>query len=101
MPSGVGAFILNGVPFMKKFFARLWKEQKGQDTTEYALLLVLISLTAISATKRLSSGIQNAFTGASSTVSSSVSASGGSGGGDGGGDHGGDGGGGDHGGGGD
>jgi Flp pilus assembly pilin Flp len=55
---------------MKKFFMRLWKEQKAQDLTEYALLLVLIALAAITSMKTLSNGIQNAY----STVASNVAA---------------------------
>jgi hypothetical protein len=32
---------------MKNMLARLWKEEEGQDLTEYALLLVLVALAAI------------------------------------------------------
>ena len=32
---------------MKTILARLWKEEEGQDLTEYALLLVLVALAAI------------------------------------------------------
>ena len=32
---------------MKNLMIRLWKEEEGQDLTEYALLLVLLSLAAI------------------------------------------------------
>ncbi len=69
---------------MRKFFARLWKEQRGQDTTEYALLLVLVSLAAITATKTLSTSIQKAFSGAQNTVTSATAGIGNGGGGDGG-----------------
>ena len=31
---------------MKSLLIRLWKEEEGQDLTEYALLLVLLSLAA-------------------------------------------------------
>ena len=31
---------------MKSLLIRLWKEEEGQDITEYALLLVLIALVA-------------------------------------------------------
>ena len=31
---------------MMELFERLWQEENGQDLTEYALLLVLVSLTA-------------------------------------------------------
>lgn len=47
---------------MKKFLLRLWKEKIGQDTTEYALLLLLLALAAITSMKTLANGIQNAYT---------------------------------------
>jgi Flp pilus assembly pilin Flp len=31
---------------MKSLLTRLWNEEEGQDLTEYALLLVLLSLAA-------------------------------------------------------
>ena len=31
---------------MKNWMLRLWREEKGQDLTEYALLLVLLSLNS-------------------------------------------------------
>lgn len=38
---------------MKELLQRLWQEEQGQDLTEYALLLVLISLVSIAALKTL------------------------------------------------
>jgi pilus assembly protein Flp/PilA len=58
---------------MKKFMLRLWKEENGQDLTEYALLLALVALGAIAAMQGLGSAINQAFAGASTTLSSSVS----------------------------
>lgn len=43
---------------------RLWQEEEAQDLTEYALLVVLISLGAIVAMKNLASGISDAFSNA-------------------------------------
>ena len=40
----------------------LWKDQSGQDLTEYALLLVLISLVAIASMKVIAAAISNVFT---------------------------------------
>ena len=34
---------------MKTILARLWKEEEGQDLTEYALLLVLMALASMAA----------------------------------------------------
>lgn len=46
---------------MKKFFMRLWKEEEGQDLTEYALLLVLISLALVTALGSLATAIATVF----------------------------------------
>ena len=53
---------------MKKFFVRLWKEQIGQDTTEYALLLVMVALAMIASTKKLSNSIRNAYNATGNTL---------------------------------
>jgi pilus assembly protein Flp/PilA len=47
---------------MKNLLLRLWKEQEGQDLTEYALLLVLLSLAAIATLGTLASAINSVFT---------------------------------------
>jgi len=46
---------------MSQFLLRLWKEQEGQDLTEYALLLVLLSLAAIATLGTLASAINSVF----------------------------------------
>jgi len=56
---------------MKSFLARLWKEEEGQDLTEYGLLLVMIALAAIAAMQGLASAISTAFSNASTNLSSS------------------------------
>jgi Flp pilus assembly pilin Flp len=66
---------------MKKFFLRLWKEQLAQDTTEYALLLLLLALAAITSTKTLANGIKGAYSNVASNISSHTGGSGGGGGG--------------------
>jgi len=48
---------------------RLWKEEEGQDLTEYALLLVLLSLAAIGALGTLANAINNAFGKAANNLS--------------------------------
>jgi pilus assembly protein Flp/PilA len=53
---------------MKNLLARLWKEQEGQDLTEYALLLVLLALAAIGTLSSLAVAINTAFSEASSTL---------------------------------
>jgi Flp pilus assembly pilin Flp len=54
---------------MRKLLARLWKEQKGQDLVEYALVLLMIALMIIASTTKLSQTIQNAYAGIANTVS--------------------------------
>jgi Flp pilus assembly pilin Flp len=54
---------------MKSILRRLWSEEKGQDLTEYALLLVLLSLAAVATLGSLASTIQNVFSNASSNLS--------------------------------
>jgi Flp pilus assembly pilin Flp len=46
---------------MKSHLARLWKEEEGQDLTEYALLLVLLSLAAIGSLSGLAAAINSVF----------------------------------------
>jgi pilus assembly protein Flp/PilA len=46
---------------MKNLMIRLWKEEEGQDLTEYALLLVLLSLAAIASLSSLAVAINNVF----------------------------------------
>jgi len=53
---------------MKNLFARLWKDEEGQDLTEYALLLVLLSLAAVGALSGLAVAINNTFTTASTKL---------------------------------
>jgi Flp pilus assembly pilin Flp len=40
---------------------RLWKEEEGQDLTEYALLLTLISLALVAALNGLATAISTVF----------------------------------------
>lgn len=53
---------------MKAILARLWKEEEGQDLTEYALLLVLVALAAIGALGTLASAINNVFSNAAGNL---------------------------------
>jgi len=53
---------------MKNLMIRLWKEQEGQDLTEYALLLVLLSLAAIGTLGTLASAINSVFSTAASNL---------------------------------
>jgi pilus assembly protein Flp/PilA len=53
---------------MKNLMIRLWKEEEGQDLTEYALLLVLLSLAAIGALGTLANAINSVFSTASANL---------------------------------
>jgi Flp pilus assembly pilin Flp len=46
---------------MKTALIRLWREEEGQDLTEYALLLVLLSLAAVASLSSLAQAINNVF----------------------------------------
>ena len=46
---------------MFTLFNRLWHEEDGQDLTEYALLLVLISLTATAGMHSLADSVSRLF----------------------------------------
>jgi pilus assembly protein Flp/PilA len=54
---------------MKDLLKRLWKEESGQDLTEYALLLVLVALAAISSLKVLATAINTVLSTAASDLS--------------------------------
>ncbi|HEX3377958.1 MAG TPA: Flp family type IVb pilin [Candidatus Acidoferrales bacterium] len=52
-----------------KLLMNLWNDQSGQDLTEYALLLVLISLVAIASMKTIAAAISTVFTTAAADLS--------------------------------
>jgi pilus assembly protein Flp/PilA len=53
---------------MKELLMRLWQEESGQDLTEYALLLVLIALTATAAMSGLATAISKAYNNAATNL---------------------------------
>ena len=50
----------------------LWQEQTGQDLTEYALLLALLALGAITSIGTLANMINNIFANAASNISTAA-----------------------------
>jgi Flp pilus assembly pilin Flp len=58
--------------FMKDLVAQLWAEEKGQDLTEYALLLALLALGAIATVRTFATTVNNMFQNAASNVSSAT-----------------------------
>jgi pilus assembly protein Flp/PilA len=57
---------------VKKAIKRLWHEDKGQDLTEYALLMVLVALVAIATMQTLGTTISGVFSNASANLSSAT-----------------------------
>ena len=55
---------------MNAIVRRLWKEEEGQDLTEYALLMVLIALVAIASMKTLGTTVSNVFSNAAANLTS-------------------------------
>jgi pilus assembly protein Flp/PilA len=53
---------------MRNLFVRLWREEEGQDLTEYALLLVLLALAAVTFLDDLATAINNVFSNAASNL---------------------------------
>ncbi len=57
---------------MSQLLLRLWREEEGQDVIEYALLLVLISLIAISTITIVGQAVSNAFSNAAVNVTTAT-----------------------------
>jgi Flp pilus assembly pilin Flp len=57
---------------VKQIIKKLWQEEEGQDLTEYALLLVLVSLVAIATMQTLGSSISTVFANAASNLVSAT-----------------------------
>lgn len=53
---------------MKNLLLKLWKDDEGQDLTEYALLLVLLTLAAIGSLSTLATAVNGVFARASSNL---------------------------------
>jgi pilus assembly protein Flp/PilA len=53
---------------MKKMMLRLWREEEGQDLTEYALLLVLIALAVAAVLPFFATALNTVFNSASANL---------------------------------
>ena len=51
---------------------KVWKDTKGQDLIEYALVAALVGLGAVAAMKGLSNSIGNTFNSVGSSLTNSV-----------------------------
>ena len=57
---------------MKNLLMRLWREEEGQDLTEYALLLVLLSLAAVVFLGPLATAINQVFNNAAANLTTTT-----------------------------
>ena len=55
---------------MKQLLFRLWREEEAQDLTEYALLLVLLTLAAVGTLGSLAQAINGVFGAVSTNLTS-------------------------------
>lgn len=55
---------------MKQLLTRLWREEEAQDLTEYALLLVLLTLAAVGTLGSLAQAINGVFASVSTNLTS-------------------------------
>ena len=53
---------------MKKKFAWMWRAEEAEDLTEYALLLVFLSLAAVAFLTTLSNAINQVFSNAAANL---------------------------------
>jgi len=56
---------------MRKLSQRLWQDERGQDLTEYGLILVLVALAAVSTMRILASSLSKVFSNAAGSLSTS------------------------------
>jgi pilus assembly protein Flp/PilA len=47
---------------MKKFVLRFWRDEKGQDLVEYALLLSLLAIAGVAGLSALATTLQGVWT---------------------------------------
>jgi Flp pilus assembly pilin Flp len=57
---------------MTSILAALWQDEEGQDLTEYALLLVLIALIAVSSLRVAGQAVSDAFSNAAANLTTST-----------------------------
>lgn len=58
---------------MNKKLMQLWRDEAGQDLTEYALLMVLVALAAVTTMGTLATAIKNVFTNAATNLGAAAS----------------------------
>jgi len=50
----------------------LWSDERGQDLTEYALLIVLVALAAVASMKALARAISTAYSNAATNLTTNT-----------------------------
>jgi len=58
---------------MRELCDKLWRSEEGQDLTEYALIVVLISLVAVVILRTIGTVVFNTYSNASSNLTSAAS----------------------------
>jgi Flp pilus assembly pilin Flp len=57
---------------MTTLLKQLWRDEEGQDLTEYALLLVLISLIAVASLRVAGQAVSDAFSNAAANLTTNT-----------------------------
>jgi pilus assembly protein Flp/PilA len=57
---------------MRQLLVGLWRDEDGQDLTEYALLLVLLTLAAVGSLSTLATAINGVFLNVASNLNSTT-----------------------------
>lgn len=57
---------------MMTMLKQLWRDEEGQDLTEYALLLVLISLIAVASLRVAGQAVSDAFSNAAANLTTNT-----------------------------
>jgi Flp pilus assembly pilin Flp len=57
---------------MRKTMAWLWRDEAGQDLTEYALLLVMLSLAVVASMGTIATTLENVFSNAAANLSTAA-----------------------------
>ena len=58
---------------MKNLVMRLWKEEEGQDLVEYALLVAVLGLAAVTTMQTLASTVNAAFSAVGACLAAATS----------------------------
>jgi Flp pilus assembly pilin Flp len=58
----------HGGHLVKKFFAQLWSDERGQDIAEYAVMLAVILVIVVGTIRLIGSNANNVFSQVSSAI---------------------------------